>query len=53
MPPDQILRVHYRVKELATSLNARTLELLRTRWMPLPREVRARHAALHIPTALT
>lgn len=49
--PAAIYRVHRRVSDLAASLNARTMKLLTTKWMPLHQEVRSRHAALHLPTA--
>lgn len=49
MPLSDVLATHRRVAELAASLNARTLGLLKTKWMPRPHEVRNRHEAEHIP----
>jgi hypothetical protein len=37
------------VAALAASLNARTVTLLKTKWMPLASEVKNRHTALHQP----
>jgi hypothetical protein len=51
MSPAEIYRVHSRVRALAASLNARTVKLLATKWMPPAAEVRARHAALRVPVA--
>ncbi|GBF95428.1 hypothetical protein Rsub_08390 [Raphidocelis subcapitata] len=49
--PAEIYRVHRRVREHAAALNARTAQLLTSRWMPLQSEVANRHAALHVPYA--